>query len=221
MSDLSSRHSSYGRAGSRSSTGRSDPNRQMGMTQRDIDAWNQAWAENMLHYWRERMQRVGVIPDTGELQRSLQYKVTTGQITNIEHRFAMYGIYVSRGSSPAFSWELWGHNKPKTPRERGTGMLATNAGQLEFLEPGYRREHGLDQKKRVGPAWGGRLAGGEPIGARDWWAKKYAYSLFRLNETNAAEYGELYQGYLLTAFEIAVNGARYDAPIALHSFKQK
>lgn len=188
---------------------------QMGMTQQDIDAWNQSWAENMLLYWRERMQRVGVIADTGALQQSLQYKVDTGRVTTLEHRFLMYGIYVARGTSPAFSWERWGHNKPKTPRERGTGNTS-NMGQVEFLDPAYRREHGLDEKKRVGPAWGGRLAGGPPIGARDWWARKYAYSMYRLNETNAAMYGELYNGYLLQACEIAINGDRKDAPIAMH-----
>ena len=193
-------------------------NRQLGMTQKDIDAWNRAWAENMLLYWRERMQRVGLIADTGTLQRSLQYKVDTGQVTTLEHRFAMYGIYVARGTSPAFAWKLWGHNKPKTPRERGT---TGQAGTVDFLDKAYRREHGLDKKKRVGPAWGGRLAGGPPIGARDWWARKYAYSMFRLNETNAAMYGELYNGFLLQAVEIAINGDRKDAPIAMHAMRRK
>ena len=193
-------------------------NRQLGMTQKDIDAWNRAWAENMLLYWRERMQRVGLIADTGTLQRSLQYKVDTGQVTTLEHRFAMYGIYVARGTSPAFAWKLWGHNKPKTPRERGT---TGQAGTVDFLDNAYRREHGLDKKKRVGPAWGGRLAGGPPIGARDWWARKYAYSMFRLNETNAAMYGELYNGFLLQAVEIAINGDRKDAPIAMHAMRRK
>lgn len=193
-------------------------NRQLGMTQKDIDAWNRAWAENMLLYWRERMQRVGLIADTGQLQRSLQYKVDTGQVTTLEHRFAMYGIYVARGTSPAFAWKLWGHNKPKTPRERGT---IGQAGTVDFLDKAYRREHGLDKKKRVGPAWGGRLAGGPPIGARDWWARKYAYSMFRLNETNAAMYGELYNGFLLLAVEIAINGDRKDAPIAMHAMRRK
>lgn len=193
-------------------------NRQLGMTQKDIDAWNRAWAENMLLYWRERMQRVGLIADTGTLQRSLQYKVDTGQVTTLEHRFAMYGIYVARGTSPAFAWKLWGHNKPKTPRERGT---TGQAGTVDFLDNAYRRENGLDKKKRVGPAWGGRLAGGPPIGARDWWARKYAYSMFRLNETNAAMYGELYNGFLLQAVEIAINGDRKDAPIAMHAMRRK
>ena len=193
-------------------------NRQLGMTQKDIDAWNRAWAEYMLIFWRERMQRVGLIADTGTLQRSLQYKVDTGQVTTLEHRFAMYGIYVARGTSPAFAWKLWGHNKPKTPRERGT---TGQEGTVDFLDNAYRREHGLDKMKRVGPAWGGRLAGGPPIGARDWWAKKYAYSMFRLNETNAAMYGELYNGLLLQAVEIAINGDRKDAPIAMHAMRRK
>ncbi|MBR3521038.1 MAG: hypothetical protein IKM76_11610 [Prevotella sp.] len=152
----------------------------------------------MLDIWREKIQQLNVI-DTGALRDSLQELVTTGHVTTIEHKFLQYGIFVAAGVGPAHIWKYWGGNKPKgdtsnKPRER-----IGDTGQLEFLDKSYRQEHGLDEPKKVGPAWGGRVAGGTPKGKRDWFFRKYYYSIRRLNLEESAFYGRAYQG-LMSSF---------------------
>lgn len=162
-----------------------------------IKEYEQGWAKFMVDIWREKMVQLGTV-DTGSLQQSLEYSVSDGPVTTIEHKFMQYGLYVAQGVTPAFQWKYWGGNIPKggskTPRER-----IGNGGQLEFLDAAYRKEHGLDKSKKVGPAWGGREAGGDPKGKRDWFFKKYYYSIRRLNLTESAFYGRAYQG-LMSSF---------------------
>lgn len=167
-------------------------------SQADLLKYEEGWTREMCNYWRERMARLWV-RDTGALSQSLTGVLHPGESTTIEHSFLRYGIFVAAGSGPAHSWRLWGHNAKrlgKQPRERVGG-----GGQLEFLDPQYRSEHGLDEKKRVGPRWGGRLAGGEPKGRRDWFSKKYYSSVMRLNEFEASFYGRSYQGLLASALD--------------------
>lgn len=162
----------------------------------DIKKYERGWAEFMVDIWREKMVQLGTI-DTGRLQQSLQFAVTDGPVTTIEHKFMRYGLYVAQGVGPAHMWKHWAGNIPeggmKTPRER------MDKGRLEFLDKTYRHEHGLDKSKKVGPAWGGREAGGNPKGKRDWFFKKYYYSIRRLNLTEAEFYGRAYQG-LMSSF---------------------
>lgn len=65
----------------------------------------------------------------------------------------------------------------------GNGYKRGNGGNLEFLGNDYRKAHGM----------------GKPRQRRDWFSKKYLYSIRRLNEKEAAFYGEAYQGLLSTA----------------------
>lgn len=165
-------------------------------TKEQIEQYEHGWSRMMIDIWREKMVQLGTI-DSGNLQQSLQYAVTDGPVTTIEHKFMQYGLYVAQGVGPAHVWKHWGGNIPKggskTMRER------MDKGQLEFLDKTYRHEHGLDKPKKVGPAWGGREAGGDPKGKRDWFFKKYYYSIRRLNLTEAEFYGKAYQG-LMSSF---------------------
>ena len=160
----------------------------------DIKDYEQGWAKFMVDIWKEKMSQLA-IGDTGKLEQSLTYAVDSGRVTTIEHKFMEYGLHVAQGVGPAHVWKYWGGNIPKggskTPRER-----MGNGGQLEFLDKAYRKEHGLDEPKKVGPAWGGRVAGGTPKGRRDWFFKKYYYSIRRLNLTESEFYGKAYQGLM-------------------------
>lgn len=159
----------------------------------EILRFEKQWTENMVTYWKERIDKLRVI-DTGALRASLTGMLHSGPVTTIEHSFLVYGKYVSEGVSPAFAWKYWGGNIPKggqkTPRQR------MGAGQLEFLDISYRKSHGLDGKRKVGPAWGNRVAGGQPKGKRDWFYRKYYASRMVLNEMEAAAYGKAYQGLM-------------------------
>ena len=167
------------------------------VTQKDLEQYEEGWTRAMCRFWMERMRKLR-IGDTGALSSSLMGVRSPGPVTTIEHSFLRYGIFVAAGTGPAHSWERWGNNAKrlgKKARPRMTG------GQLEFLDPAYRQQNGLDEKKRVGPAWGGRMAGGDPKGRRDWFSKKYYSSVMRLNEFESAFYGDAYNGLLSSAID--------------------
>lgn len=155
----------------------------------DLLRYEHGWADAMGDFWRERMERLRTI-DTGALYRSIKAHIEQGSTTTIEHNFMMYGIYVAAGVGPAHEWYRW---------TKGVKIKRINGGDLNFLGAEYREEQGLDKPKRVGPAWGGRVAGGDPKGPRDWFSRKYYPSVMKLNEHEAAFYGERYQGLMASA----------------------
>lgn len=172
---------------------------------RELERYERGWSKMMVDIWREKIQQLN-ISDTGALRDSFTELVTTGKVTTIEHKFLQYGIFVAAGVSPAFVWKYWAGNIPKgesgnTPRER-----IGDSGQLEFLDKSYRQEHGLDEPKKVGPSWGGRVAGGMPKGKRDWFFRKYYYSIRRLNLEESAFYGRAYQGLMSTFLDELFSG---------------
>lgn len=159
----------------------------------ELERFRRQWTENMVKYWQERIDKMK-INDTGQLRSSIMGMIHQGPSTTIEHSFLVYGIYVSNGVGREFG-SNWG--------SRG-GEGTWNGGQLPFLLPGgeaYRAKHGLDKPKKVGPAWGGRVAGGHPREKRDWFYRKYASSRHILNEMEAAAYGNAYNGMLTEAFD--------------------
>lgn len=154
--------------------------------------YEKGWTENMGTYWRERMERLRTI-DTGALYSSIKGHLEQGTVTTIEHAFLQYGIYVAAGVGPAHVWKKW------TEAQGGEKIMRPNDGDLDFLNKQYRAEHDLDTPKKVGPAWGGRVAGGVPIGRRDWFSAKYYASIMKLNEHEADFYGETYNGLMASA----------------------
>ena len=167
----------------------------------ELERFRRQWTENMVRYWQERIDKMR-INDTGQLRSSIMGMIHQGPSTTIEHSFLVYGIYVSNGVGREFG-SSWG--------SRG-GEGTWNSGQLPFLLPGgeaYRAKHGLDKPKKVGPAWGGRVAGGHPREKRDWFFRKYASSRHVLNEMEAASYGQAYQGMLTQAIDGLFHRTRF------------
>lgn len=154
--------------------------------------YEKGWTENMADYWRERMERLRTI-DTGALYASIKGHLEQGTVTTIEHRFLQYGIYVAAGVGPAHVWKKW------TEAQGGEKVMRANDGDLDFLNKQYRAERELDKPKKVGPAWGGRVAGGVPKGRRDWFSAKYYASVMKLNEHEASFYGDAYNGLMASA----------------------
>lgn len=167
----------------------------------ELERFRRQWTDNMVTYWQERIDKLK-INDTGQLRSSIMGMIHQGPSTTIEHSFLAYGVYVSNGVGREFgsNWESRG------------GEGAWNAGQLPFLLPGgeaYRERHGLDKPKKVGPAWGGRVAGGHPREKKDWFFRKYYSSRMVLNEMEMAAYGQAYQGMLTIAVDNMMGRTRF------------
>ena len=179
-------------------------------TLREIQLMEQEITQNQVKYWQERIDKLH-INDTGALRSSIVGMVHSGPVTTIEHSFLVYGIYVSNGVAREFG-KGYTDSLGRTYESRRGGAGTWNSGQLPFLLPGgetYRREHKLDKKKRVGPAWRGRVAGGQPHNARDWFFRKYAAMRHVLNEMEFAAYGQTYQGMLTMAVDELMKRTRF------------
>lgn len=170
-------------------------------TKEQIERYERGWSRMMIDIWREKIIQLN-ITDSGALQGSLQELVTTGQVTTIEHKFLQYGLFVAAGV--------------------GKGFAHGNPGDLLFMGNMYREgKHayesrqvgaGLSEKHMKGPKFGevivkrgpnagkrAALTSGEKRMPRDWFFKKYYYSIRRLNLTEAEFYGKAYQG-LMSSF---------------------
>jgi hypothetical protein len=170
-------------------------------TKEQIEQYERGWSRMMIDIWREKIIQLN-ITDSGALQGSLQELVSTGHVTTIEHKFLQYGLFVAAGV--------------------GKGFYHGNPGDLLFMGDSYREgKHaygsrqvgaGLSEKHMLGPKFErvigkrGKNAGkeaaltsGDKRMPRDWFFKKYYYSIRRLNLTESAFYGKAYQG-LMSSF---------------------
>ena len=169
--------------------------------QQELERYERGWSRMMIEIWSEKISKMN-ITDSGALQGSLQELVKTGQVTTIEHKFLQYGLFVAAGV--------------------GKGFYHGNPGDLLFMGDSYREgKHayesrqvgaGLSEKHMLGPKFErvivkrGKNAGkeaaltsGDKRMPRDWFFKKYYYSIRRLNLTESAFYGKAYQG-LMSSF---------------------
>lgn len=156
-------------------------------TEEELRKWEEDWSDMMVTIWTENILRLGIV-DTGNLMRSLTGRVVAGSDrVELVHEFALYGIYVARGT--------------------GRGYTPGNPGDLLFLNDAYRKEHSLDKPRKVGPAWGGRVAGGHPRSKkRNWFLKKYVRSIYVLAEMERNVYGEMFMGNLSNVIESVFSG---------------
>lgn len=166
-------------------------------TQADIDAYNRGWARFLVDILQEQIDKLSV-SDTGSLKQSVVYAMN-GTDT-IEHKFLMYGLYVSAGV--------------------GKGFKHGNGGDLLFMNDKYREVNGygykqvgagLSEDAMLAPKFEhitvkrGKNAGKQAALVRgkrkkeNWFMRKYYYQLQRLNEKQALMYGEAYQG-LVSSF---------------------
>ena len=149
------------------------------ITRQDLTDFEKGWTDFMVDIWRERMLMMN-INDTGTLNRSITATISGDEgHRKITHTSVLYGIYVSAGV--------------------GGGYEKGNGGNLEFLDPAYREEHGLNKPRKKGPAWGGGMTSGKPRKRREWFPKKYFYSLKRLMEKEGEYYGKAYNGLIIDA----------------------
>ena len=168
----------------------------------ELELFRKQWTQNMVRYWQERIDKLR-IHDSGALRSSIVGLLHSGPVTTIEHSFFVYGKYISDGVGREFG-RGYTDSMGRTYVSNRGGEGTWNRGQLPFLLPGgeaYREKHGLDKPKKVGPAWGGRVAGGHPREKRDWFFRKYYASRMVLNEMEAAAYGQAYQGMLTQAVD--------------------
>lgn len=151
--------------------------------ERQQQLWVDNWAKMMVQIWQDKL-KYWAIKDTGALMKSFTESVThDGLSANIIMRFLSYGIYQAYGVGKGYS-----HN---------------NGGDLPFLGAAYRREHRLDEPRKVGPAWGGYYTSGEPRERRDWFNPKLYASLMRMKETMAHMVGEEAAAVICEALEDA------------------
>ena len=166
-------------------------------TQADIDAYNRGWARFLVDILQEQIDKLSV-SDTGSLKQSVEYAMN-GTDT-IEHKFLMYGLYVSAGVGKGFKHGNGGDllfMKDKYREVNGYGYKQVGAGLSEdaMLAPKFEHitvKRGKNAGKQAALVRGKRKK-------EDWFMRKYYYQLQRLNEKQALMYGEAYQG-LVSSF---------------------
>ncbi|MEG2599030.1 MAG: hypothetical protein RSA66_06120 [Muribaculaceae bacterium] len=124
----------------------------------------------MFEIWREKIERLKVVR-SGALHQSFNGDLdfaSTG--STIKMKFLAYGIFQAAGV--------------------GNGYVSKNGGDLPFLGENYRKDHGLNIPRKVGPAWGGYLTSGKIRKPRDWFNPKLYGSVMVLKETMAHMCGE-------------------------------
>ena len=112
-----------------------------------------AWTDMMVDIWQEKIAKHNVVRK-GALVGSFS---STPTVDSTLIKWAKYGIYQAFGT--------------------GRGYARGNGGDLEFLDPEYRRKNRLDKQRKVGPAWGGYMTSGKPRKRRNWYSHKLYTSL--------------------------------------------
>lgn len=180
-------------------------------SERTREKYLQEWTDNMVTYWQERINKLRVV-DTGKLYSSIEARLLLdGAKAAIRHSFPAYGKYADDGTGREFTNTGYVDSMGRYFASSRGGEGTWNSGQLPFLLPGgeeYRREHGLDKPKKVGPAWGGRVAGGHPREKKPWFFSKYYASRMVLNELEQQYYGNEYLGMMTTAIDEVMSRTR-------------
>ena len=167
----------------------------------DLERYERGWSRMMIDIWREKIQQLN-INDSGALQNSMEELVSTGQVTTIEHRFLQYGLFVAAGVGKGFEHGnpgdllFMGDSYREGKHAYGSRQVGAGLSEQHMKSPKF--EHVTVQR---GPNKGkeAALTSGEKRMPRDWFFKKYYYSIRRLNLTEAEFYGKAYQG-LMSSF---------------------
>ena len=179
--------------------------------QEERNRYLEAWTDNMVTYWKERIDKLRVL-NTGNLRSRIEGELLLqGAKDTITHTFPAYGKFMDDGTGREFTNTGYTDSLGRTYSSSRGGEGTWNGGQLPFLLPGgeqYREEHGLDKPKKVGPAWGGRKAGGHPRMPKPWFWRKYYASRMVLNDLEQDYFGQQYQGMLTTALDEAFRQVR-------------
>ena len=176
--------------------------------QREIEQYERGWSKMMVDIWREKIQQLN-ISDSGALQGSLQELVTTGQVTTIEHKFLQYGLFVAAGVGKGFAHgnpgdlQFMGDKYREGKRAYGSRQVGAGLSEGHMQGPQFQEvtvQRGPNAGKRAA------LTSGEKRMPRDWFFKKYYYSIRRLNLEETAFYGRAYQGLMSTFLDDLFSG---------------
>lgn len=132
---------------------------------KDVHDYAEAWTDKMVEIWTEKIERLRVI-DTGALHESFDRdvrNVTDGSMIAI--RFLEYGLAQEFGV--------------------GNGYFHDNGGDLEILDPEYRKTHGLNKPRRAGYRHSPHMSSGKPRARRRWFQVKYFTSVNAMVEALA------------------------------------
>lgn len=156
------------------------------VTDEDIRRWEDGWTQMMITIWREKILHLGVV-DTMMLYNNISDEISSSQgETTIVHKFLEYGIFVEAGV--------------------GNGYRKGNGGNLEILDPYYRKAHGLDRPRKRGPRESTKdMTTGKPRTKQYWFSKKYLSSIMVLNEVERDLYGNAYMGALSNVVDLMFN----------------
>ena len=177
-------------------------------TKEQIEQYERGWSRMMLDIWREKITQLN-ISDSGSLRESFEEVISTGQVTTIEHKFMYYGLYVAAGVGHGFKHGNGGNllfmgdkyregKHAYASRQVGAGLSEEHMKSPKFGEVTVRR--GPNAGKRAA------LTSGYKRMPRDWFFKKYYYSIRRLNLTEAEFYGKAYQGLMSTFLDDLFTG---------------
>ena len=170
-------------------------------TKEQIEQYERGWSRMMIDIWREKIIQLN-ITDSGSLQGSLQELVSTGHVTTIEHKFLQYGLFVAAGVGKGFAHGnggnllFMGDKFREGKHEYGARQVGAGLSEEHMRGPKFKEvtvQRGKNAGKRAA------LTSGEKRMPRDWFFKKYYYSIRRLNLTEAEFYGKAYQG-LMSSF---------------------
>ena len=163
------------------------------VTEEDIRKWEKDWADMMITIWREQIMRLGIV-DTMKLYNNITESIAVSDQIVIAHEFMTYGIYMAAGV--------------------GKGYKKGNGGNLEILDPAYRKAHHLDKPRPRGPKWSiTHMSTGKPRKKRDWFSKKYLRSVYVLTETERNFYGEAYLGTMSNVVQTIFGTTREEQKI--------
>ena len=170
-------------------------------TKEQIEQYERGWSRMMIDIWREKIIQLN-ITDSGALQGSLQELVSTGHVTTSEHKFLQYGLFVAAGVGKGFAHGnggnllFMGDKFREGKHEYGARQVGAGLSEEHMRGPKFKEvtvQRGPNAGKRAA------LTSGEKRMPRDWFFKKYYYSIRRLNLTEAEFYGKAYQG-LMSSF---------------------
>jgi hypothetical protein len=170
-------------------------------THDEIEQYERGWSRMMIDIWREKIIQLN-ITDSGALQQSFEEVVTTGQVTTIEHKFLQYGLFVAAGVGKGFAHGnggdllFMGDNFREGKHAYGSRQVGAGLSEEHMKSPKF--EH-VTVKRGKNAGKEAALTSGNKRMPRDWFFKKYYYSIRRLNLEESAFYGKAYQG-LMSSF---------------------
>lgn len=134
----------------------------------DCDKYISEWIRTQILIWREKVETQGII-HSKELWSSFAHEVSaSAEGREILLRFARHGI-----------WQELGVGNGYYSKEKG------NYGDLEFLDPAYRKQHGLDKPRSAGRVVDRYMTSGKPRERREWFHKKLYMSVMAMVEDMA------------------------------------